>query len=96
MSSEIFDLTQPKIPKRETLGPVYNFSYPWTILFSKIYYMLGLSGTSSIKISENFWNFIFFTNIYLSNQFILAIFIVMMGRAMKLMNEDSNILNPAN
>ena len=28
----------------------YNFWYPWTILFSKIYHMLGLSGTSSYAV----------------------------------------------
>ena len=28
----------------------YHFWYPWTILFSKIYHMLGLSGTSSYAV----------------------------------------------
>ena len=28
----------------------YNFWYPWTILFSKIYYIMGLSGTSSFAV----------------------------------------------
>ena len=28
----------------------YHFWYPWTILFSKIYHMLGLSSTSSYAI----------------------------------------------
>ena len=28
----------------------YNFWYAWTILFSKIYHMLGLSGTSSYAV----------------------------------------------
>ena len=28
----------------------YNFWYPWTICFSKIYHMLGLSGTSSYAV----------------------------------------------
>ena len=28
----------------------YNFWYPWTILFSKIYHMLGLSGNSSYAV----------------------------------------------
>ena len=28
----------------------YNFWYPWTILFSKIYHMLGLSGTLSYAV----------------------------------------------